>query len=82
MHRQPLHLAALAAAAVTGLSPAAVEPSPDDSADFATAVVVDTSGERWRVRSDPSAQRTCLGVAVPVGIGLAVIAALSWRVIG
>ena len=39
MHRQPLHLAALAAAAVPGLSPAAVEPSPDDSADFATAVV-------------------------------------------
>ncbi|MDY6055147.1 phosphotransferase [Micrococcus sp.] len=51
MNRQPLHLAALAAASVPGLCPATVEPSPDDPAEFSTAIVVDTAGERWQIRS-------------------------------
>ena len=51
MHRQPLHLAALAAAAVPGLTPTQVVASPDDPADFSAAVVVDEQGQRWRVRS-------------------------------
>lgn len=51
MHRQSLHLAALAAAAVPGLTPTAVTASPDDPADFSAAVVVDGQGQRWRVRS-------------------------------
>lgn len=45
------HLAAVAAAGVPGLAPVAVGPSPDDDADFRSAVVVDSSGRRWRVRS-------------------------------
>ena len=45
------HLAAAAAAAVPGLRPTAVGPSPDDDADFRSAVVVDASQRRWRVRS-------------------------------
>ena len=45
------HLAAAAAAAVPGLRPAGVAPSPDDDADFRSAVVLDASGRRWRVRS-------------------------------
>lgn len=56
MHRQPLHLAALAAAAVPGLTPVSVEPSPDDSADVAAALVVDDAGQRWLVRSPRSAE--------------------------
>ena len=45
------HLAAVAAAGVPGLAPVAVGPSPDDDADFRSAVVLDASGRRWRVRS-------------------------------
>ncbi|MEX5298726.1 phosphotransferase [Kocuria sp. CPCC 205292] len=45
------HLAAVAAAGVPGLAPVAVGPSPDDDADFRSAVVVDAAGRRWRVRS-------------------------------
>ena len=48
MDRQPLRLAALAAAAVPGLAPVSVEASPDDPADFSTAVVVDGEGQRYR----------------------------------
>lgn len=44
------HLAAVAAAGVPGLAPVAVGPSPDDDADFRSAVVLDASGRRWRVR--------------------------------
>ena len=44
------HLAAVAAAGVPGLAPVAVGPSPDDDADFRSAVVVDAAGRRWRVR--------------------------------
>lgn len=83
MHRQPLHLAALAAAAVPGLSPAAVEPSPDDSADFATAVVVDTVGERWRVRSPRTAEagiRLETEVQVLAGFDAHLRAGLPFRV--
>ncbi|MDO4240026.1 phosphotransferase [Micrococcus sp.] len=83
MHRQPLHLAALAAAAVPGLSPAAVEPSPDDTADFATAVVVDTAGERWRVRSPRTAEagiRLETEVQVLAGFDAHLRAGLPFRV--
>ncbi|MFI7744002.1 phosphotransferase [Kocuria rhizosphaericola] len=45
------HLAAVAAAGVPGLAPVAVGPSPDDDADFRSAVVVDATGRHWRVRS-------------------------------
>ncbi|MFI7584261.1 phosphotransferase [Kocuria sp. M1N1S27] len=45
------HLAAVAAAGVPGLAPVAVGPSPDDDADFRSAVVVDAAGRRFRVRS-------------------------------
>lgn len=45
------HLAAVAAAGVPGLAPVAVGPSPDDDADFRSAVVLDAAGRRWRVRS-------------------------------
>lgn len=56
MHRQPLHLAALAAAAVPGLTPTSAVTSPDDPADFSAAVVVDAQGQRWRVRSPHTAE--------------------------
>jgi len=45
------HLAAVAAAGVPGLAPVAVGPSPDDDEDFRSAVVLDATGRRWRVRS-------------------------------
>ncbi|PLC12420.1 hypothetical protein AUQ48_09450 [Kocuria flava] len=45
------HLAAVAAAGVPGLAPVAVSPSPDDDADFRSAVVLDAEGRRWRVRA-------------------------------
>nr|WP_206064622.1 macrolide 2'-phosphotransferase [Kocuria sediminis] len=44
-------MAAVAAAGVPGLAPVAVGPSPDDDADFRSAVVLDAAGRRWRVRS-------------------------------
>ena len=56
MNRQPMHLAALAAAAVPGLSPTGVVASPDDHADFSSAVVLAARGERWRVRSPHTAE--------------------------
>lgn len=45
------HLAAVAAAGVPGLLPVSVGPSPDDDADFRSAVVSDSTDRRWRVRS-------------------------------
>lgn len=50
------HLAAVAAAAVPGLLPVSVGPSPDDDADFRSAVVADSSDRRWRVRSPRTAE--------------------------
>ncbi|ROZ62638.1 hypothetical protein EDL96_09190 [Kocuria soli] len=45
------HLAAVAVAGVPGIVPASVGPSPDDDADFRSAVVTDQAHKRWRVRS-------------------------------
>lgn len=49
--RTPLELAAIASAAVPGLAPTGVAGTPDDAADFESALLVDDSGKQWRVRS-------------------------------
>ncbi|MHA7220817.1 macrolide 2'-phosphotransferase [Arthrobacter sp. RHLT1-20] len=51
MRRQPIELAAVATAAVPGLTPTAVSSAPDDPADFDSALLLDSEGKRWRVRS-------------------------------
>ncbi|MCT2090008.1 phosphotransferase [Micrococcus terreus] len=51
MNRTPMELAALASAAIPGLSPTGVAGSPDDPRDFDAAVVLDQEGGHWRVRS-------------------------------
>ncbi|XAS70865.1 macrolide 2'-phosphotransferase [Micrococcaceae bacterium Sec5.1] len=51
MRRTPLELAAVATAAVPGLAPTATAYSPDDDADFDSALLLDAEGKRWRVRS-------------------------------
>ncbi|WP_458109075.1 phosphotransferase [Arthrobacter sp. R3-55] len=51
MRRTPLELAAIATAAVPGLAPTATAFSPDDDADFDSALLLDPDGKRWRVRS-------------------------------
>ncbi|MCC9146415.1 MULTISPECIES: phosphotransferase [unclassified Arthrobacter] len=51
MKRTPMELAAMASAAVPGLTPTGVAGSPDDAADFDAALLIDDAGRRWRVRS-------------------------------
>ncbi|MHA7292824.1 macrolide 2'-phosphotransferase [Arthrobacter sp. HLT1-21] len=51
MKRTPMELAAIASAAVPGLTPTGVAGVPDDAADFESALLVDDSGKQWRVRS-------------------------------
>ncbi|MDR7082389.1 aminoglycoside phosphotransferase (APT) family kinase protein [Arthrobacter ginsengisoli] len=51
MRRKPIELAAVATAAVPGLTPTAVSSAPDDPADFDSALLLDSEGKRWRVRS-------------------------------
>lgn len=51
VRRTPIELAAVASAAVPGLTPIAVAPAPDDTADFDAALLVDAQNKRWRVRS-------------------------------
>ncbi len=46
-----MELAAIASAAVPGLTPTGVAGIPDDAADFESALLVDDSGKQWRVRS-------------------------------
>nr|WP_231704819.1 macrolide 2'-phosphotransferase [Arthrobacter gengyunqii] len=46
-----MELAAMASAAVPGLAPTGVAGSPDDAADFDSAILVDEAGKQWRVRS-------------------------------
>ena len=41
----------MATAAVPGLTPTAVSSAPDDPADFDSALLLDSEGKRWRVRS-------------------------------
>lgn len=56
MRRKPIELAAVATAAVPGLTPTAVSSAPDDAADFDTALLIDSEGKRWRVRSPRHAE--------------------------
>lgn len=56
MRRKPIELAAIATAAVPGLTPTAVSSAPDDAADFDTALLIDSEGKRWRVRSPRHAE--------------------------
>ncbi|MBD8044161.1 phosphotransferase [Arthrobacter sp. Sa2BUA2] len=51
MKRTPMELAALASAAVPALALTGVAGSPDDVADFDSALLVDDAGKQWRVRS-------------------------------
>jgi macrolide phosphotransferase len=51
VRKTPLELAAIASAAVPGLTPTGVAGLPDDAADFQSAVLTDAAGKRWRVRS-------------------------------
>lgn len=46
-----MELAAVATAAVPGLTPTAVCSAPDDAADFDSALLLDSEGKRWKVRS-------------------------------
>ncbi|MCU1519417.1 MAG: putative aminoglycoside phosphotransferase [Pseudarthrobacter sp.] len=56
MRRKPIELAAVATAAVPGLTPTAFSSAPDDAADFDTALLLDSEGKRWRVRSPRHAE--------------------------
>ena len=56
VRRKPIELAAVATAAVPGLTPTAVSSAPDDPADFDSALLLDTEGKRWRVRSPRHAE--------------------------
>ncbi|GAA2554402.1 hypothetical protein GCM10009861_12690 [Neomicrococcus aestuarii] len=46
-----MELAALATAAVPGLTPAGVASIPDEPEDFDSAMIVDDANQRWRVRA-------------------------------
>ncbi|GAA1782842.1 hypothetical protein GCM10009712_32640 [Pseudarthrobacter sulfonivorans] len=56
MRRKPIELAAVATAAVPGLTPTAVSSAADDPADFDSALLLDSEGKRWRVRSPRHAE--------------------------
>jgi macrolide phosphotransferase len=56
VRRKPIELAAIATAAVPGLTPTAVSSAPDDPADFDSALLLDSEGKRWRVRSPQHAE--------------------------
>lgn len=51
-----MELAAVATAAVPGLTPTAVSSAADDPADFDSALLLDSEGKRWRVRSPRHAE--------------------------
>ncbi|MDZ3745316.1 phosphotransferase [Pseudoglutamicibacter cumminsii] len=51
MKRSTFDLAAIATAAVPGLSAVQAGRLPEDSADFDSALIVDSKGKRWRVTS-------------------------------
>ena len=78
-----MELAALATRAVPGLSPTGVADAPDDARDFMAAVVVDASGNRWRVRGpqhSQAAMRLETEVQVLRGFSTAIRAELPFRV--
>ncbi|WP_255770092.1 macrolide 2'-phosphotransferase [Pseudarthrobacter sulfonivorans] len=56
MRRKPIELAAVATAAVPGLTPTAVSSAADDPADFDSALLLDSEGKHWRVRSPRHAE--------------------------
>jgi macrolide phosphotransferase len=56
VRRKPIELAAIATAAVPGLTPTAVSSAPDDPADFDSALLLDSEGKHWRVRSPRHAE--------------------------
>lgn len=56
MRRKPIELAAVATAAVPGLTPTAFSSALDDPADFDSALLLDSEGKRWRVRSPRHAE--------------------------
>lgn len=56
VRRKPIELAAVATAAVPGLTPTAVSSAPDDPADFDSALLLDSEGKHWRVRSPRHAE--------------------------
>src|SRR6476469_9951360 len=56
VRRKPIELAAVATAAVPGLTPTAVCSAPDDAADFDSALLLDSERKRWRVRSPRHAE--------------------------
>ena len=56
VRRKPIELAAVATAAVPGLTPTAVSSAPDDPADFDSALLLDSEGKQWRVRSPRHAE--------------------------
>jgi macrolide phosphotransferase len=56
VRRKPIELAAVATAAVPGLTPTAVSSAADDPADFDSALLLDSEGKRWRVRSPRHAE--------------------------
>ncbi len=78
-----MELAALATRAVPGLSPTGVADAADDARDFMSAVVVDGSGNRWRVRGpqhSQAAMRLETEVQVLRGFSTAIRAELPFRV--
>lgn len=78
-----MELAALATRAVPGLSPTGVADAPDDARDFMAALVVDGSGNRWRVRGPQhakAAMRLETEVQVLRGFSTTIRAELPFRV--
>lgn len=78
-----MELAALATAAVPGLSPTGVAAAADDARAFSSAVITDAEGNRWRVRSpqhQEAAMRLETELQVLRGFTAAVRAELPFRV--
>ena len=51
MTLSPLQLAAIVSAGVPGIYPVGAEPIREDSDDFDSAIIADSTGRRWRVRA-------------------------------
>ncbi|GAA1136506.1 hypothetical protein GCM10009672_02080 [Nesterenkonia lutea] len=78
-----MELAALATAAVPGLSPTGVAAAADDARDFTSAVVIDSEGHRWRIRSpqhQEAAMRLETELQVLRGFSTGIRAELPFRV--
>lgn len=78
-----MELAAMATAAVPGLSPTGVAAAADDARDFTAAIVHDAEGNRWRIRSpqhQEAAMRLETELQVLRGFSTAIRAELPFRV--